>query len=444
MPVGDAAAMRAAILSLWNDPQRAEQMGQNARAFIEKYHTLEMFTATVRSSAAEATLEGRIAPGDMVGIATRRSRAPAGALHMTIGYGSQRAATAATVEPVSEQCPGRPPGDADESRFDECPRPDQRRSRRGRSATTSRWRAWIIPPSTSSSCLASFLPTCCGVARRVFPLFQVVLGLIVAVCIASANYVINEYLDREFDKYHPTKSRRRAVERDLRGWRGRHGMDGIRGGWPRRGLDSPAPRCSPLRVIFALQGIVYNVQPLRSKDKPYWDVISESINNPLRLMIGWVMVDPHTLPPSSIILAYWLGGAFLMAAKRYSEYREIVASHGAELLIRYRASFAGYSEVSLGISCFVYGLLSTFFLAIFLIKYRVEYLLLVPVVIALFGYYMALSSKPASSAQNPEKLFRERKLIALVVLLVVTFVVATFVDMPALSVFTGQQYITLK
>jgi glycosyltransferase involved in cell wall biosynthesis len=61
VPVGDAAAMRAAILSLWNDPQRARQMGQNARAFIEKYHTLEMFTATVRS-AAEATLDGRAAP----------------------------------------------------------------------------------------------------------------------------------------------------------------------------------------------------------------------------------------------------------------------------------------------------------------------------------------------------------------------------------------------
>jgi len=276
-----------------------------------------------------------------------------------------------------------------------------------------------------------------------FPLVQVVLGLVVAVCIASANYVINEYLDREFDKYHPTKSRRRAVERDLRGgvvamqWMGFVAV-GLGAAW------MASTTMFATAIIFALQGIVYNVQPLRSKDKPYWDVISESINNPLRLLIGWVMVDPHTLPPSSIILAYWLGGAFLMAAKRYSEYREIVASHGAELLIRYRASFAGYSEVSLAISCFVYGLLSTFFLAIFLIKYRVEYLLLVPVIIALFGYYMALSSRPASSAQNPEKLFRERKLIALVVLLCVTFVVATFVDMPVLSVFTGQQYITLK
>src|ERR1700689_3497703 len=49
-----------------------------------------------------------------------------------------------------------------------------------------------------------------------FPVAQVILGFITASCIASANYVINEYLDREFDKYHPTKSRRRAVERALR------------------------------------------------------------------------------------------------------------------------------------------------------------------------------------------------------------------------------------
>lgn len=276
-----------------------------------------------------------------------------------------------------------------------------------------------------------------------FPVAQVILGLITAICIASANYVINEYLDREFDKYHPTKSRRRAVERAMRGgfvkleWTA-FMLIGLNCAW----LGSKTLFVTA--CIFALQGIVYNVSPLRTKDKPYLDVISESINNPLRLTIGWVMVDPYTLPPSSVILAYWFGGAFLMAAKRYSEYREIVGSHGAELLVRYRASFAGYSEVSLSISCFVYGLLSTFFLAIFLIKYRVEYLVVVPVVIALFGYYLALANQPASSAQNPETLFREPKLIVLVGMLAVLFIVATYVDMPLLSVFTGQQYINLR
>jgi 4-hydroxybenzoate polyprenyltransferase len=276
-----------------------------------------------------------------------------------------------------------------------------------------------------------------------FPFNEVILGLIAAACVASANYVINEYLDREFDKYHPTKSRRRAVERALRG-------SYVKLEWAAFtvvGLGCAWAGSTTLFVtacVFSLQGIVYNVSPWRSKDKAYWDVISESINNPLRLTIGWVMVDPTTLPPSSVILAYWFGGAFLMAAKRYSEYREIVASHGAELLIRYRASFGGYSEESLNISCFVYGLLSTFFLAIFLIKYRVEYLLLVPAIIALFGYYLSLATKPASSAQNPEKLFREPKLIALVVVLVGLFILTTYVDMPALSVFSGQRFITLQ
>lgn len=61
VPIGDAAALRAAIVSLWNDPIRAQQMGQNARAYVEKYHTLEKFTSTARS-AAEASLEGRPAP----------------------------------------------------------------------------------------------------------------------------------------------------------------------------------------------------------------------------------------------------------------------------------------------------------------------------------------------------------------------------------------------
>jgi hypothetical protein len=79
-----------------------------------------------------------------------------------------------------------------------------------------------------------------------------------------------------------------------------------------------------------------------------------------------------------------------------------------------------------------------------LIKYRVEYLLIVPVVIALFGHYLALSMEQASTAQRPEKLFKERALIALVSLLAITFLFATYVDMPALEIFTGQRYIGLE
>lgn len=269
------------------------------------------------------------------------------------------------------------------------------------------------------------------------------LGLITAICVASANYVINEWLDRDFDKFHSTKSQRSAVQNKLQ--RNIVLLEWI--AFLSVGLACAFAASKTMFLIagiFALQGVVYNVPPLRTKDKVYLDVISESINNPLRLMIGWAMVDPTTFPPSSVILFYWAGGAFLMAAKRLSEFREIVASHGRALLEQYRMSFAGYSEKSLTVSCLVYTLNSIFFLAVFLIKYRIEYLLTVPVVIALFAQYLAIAMEPGSSAQKPEKLFRERSLIFLVGLLAALFVLMTVVNLPALEFLTGQRYIAIQ
>jgi len=274
-------------------------------------------------------------------------------------------------------------------------------------------------------------------------ILSIALGLATAVCIASANYVINEWLDRDYDKFHPTKSQRSAVQRELN-------RNVVLLEWfalVAIGLALALLASKMMfftAALFAAQGVAYNVPPLRTKDKPYLDVTSESINNPLRLCLGWAMVDPTTLPPSSVIILYWAGGAFLMTAKRLSEYREISASHGTDLLARYRASFAGYSETSLTVSCFVYALASSFVLAIFLVKYRIEYLLISPVVIALFAYYLALAMQPGSSAQRPERLIRERGLVLLVALLTALFVLLTFVDIPALEPLAGQKYISIE
>jgi 4-hydroxybenzoate polyprenyltransferase len=274
-------------------------------------------------------------------------------------------------------------------------------------------------------------------------ILSLVLGVLTAVCIASANYVINEFLDREFDRHHPTKSMRSAVQRQMSG-----AIVALE--WALFvivGLTCAILSSKLLFLIaclFALQGIVYNVNPMRSKDKAYLDVISESINNPIRLAIGWAIVDPTSLPPGSLILSYWFGGAFLMAAKRLSEYREIAASHGSMLLARYRASFADYSEVSLTSSCISYSLFSVSFLAIFLIKYRIEYILAMPFVVALFTAYFSMSTVPGSSAQKPEKLFRETGLIAIVLSLVAVFLVTSFVNMPFLANLAEQHYIAIK
>jgi 4-hydroxybenzoate polyprenyltransferase len=149
------------------------------------------------------------------------------------------------------------------------------------------------------------------------PVASIALGFIAAFCVASANYVINEWLDRDFDRFHPTKSKRASVQHELRG-----GLVALE--WT--ALLAVGLGCAFIdsrtmyfiATLFALQGIAYNAAPLRTKNLAYLDVIFESVNNPLRLIVGWAMIDPTTLPPGSLILMYWTGGAFLMAAKRLS------------------------------------------------------------------------------------------------------------------------------
>lgn len=63
VPVGDPSALRAAMLELWNDPERARTMGLAARAYVEKHHTLDKFCRDVKT-AIEASLEGRPAGPD--------------------------------------------------------------------------------------------------------------------------------------------------------------------------------------------------------------------------------------------------------------------------------------------------------------------------------------------------------------------------------------------
>jgi 4-hydroxybenzoate polyprenyltransferase len=271
-------------------------------------------------------------------------------------------------------------------------------------------------------------------------LFNVVVGLFSAVCIASANYVINEWLDREFDAAHPTKSQRSSVVSVLepRFVYAEYVLLAVVGLVAAYLVGQLFLFTS---IAFALSGLVYNISPVRTKDKPYLDVLSESINNPIRLLLGWSMVDGTTLPPSSVLLGYWMVGAFLMCAKRLGEFREIVSTSGAAVLGFYRRSFRYYTQESLMVSCFVYAMMSAFLLGVFLIKYRIEYILVFPCITGLFAVYLWLATRPGSVAQRPERLFHSRRLTAMLSATVIAFIVGTFVDMPFLSYFTSSSFI---
>lgn len=271
----------------------------------------------------------------------------------------------------------------------------------------------------------------------------VILGFIAAIAIASSNYVINEWLDREFDAYHPEKSQRTAVQLPLQvGWVVALYLALLTAGL----LIGSFVNFTffIILVVFALAGVAYNVPPIRTKDRAIVDVLSESINNAIRLALGWAMVDPTTLPPASLVIAFWFGGAFLMNSKRLSEYRDIVATGGAERLGLYRRSFKYYTERRLSVANLVYALSCGFFAAIFLIKYRIEYVLLFPFIIALFGTYYAIALSPDSVARKPEHLFKSRPLMLLSVASGVAFLILTTVNMPFLEWLTEVNYLEVQ
>jgi 4-hydroxybenzoate polyprenyltransferase len=274
-------------------------------------------------------------------------------------------------------------------------------------------------------------------------LLPLAIGLASAAAIASANYVLNEWLDARFDAFHPTKSTRPAVRKK---------MSRIVVALEYLGLAAGGLTLAALvgrtfflaSVGFLFSGWIYNVQPLRTKERPYLDVLTEALNNPIRLTLGWAMVDAVRLPPSSLLLAYWMGGAFLMAVKRLAEFRTVSATAGEETLALYRRSFGFYTESSLLLSSFTYAQMAAFFVAVFLVKYRIEYVLSLPFLAALFVVYLRVGLKPQSSAQTPERLFRERSLITAVVLLILAFVILTVVEIPLLGRLSDPHYIELS
>ena len=177
-------------------------------------------------------------------------------------------------------------------------------------------------------------------------------------------------------------------------------------------------------------GCIYNLPPLRSKDVPYVDVLSEAVNNPLRMLAGWFMVDPATIVPASLLLSYWMIGCYLMAIKRFAEYRDF---SNATQAAAYRKSFSFYNEQRLLVSIMFYSSAAMLFFGAFIIRYRLELIISFPGVASLMALYLALSFKQDSAVQRPEKLYHEPLLVAMVVACAILMSILLFIDLPSLQ-----------
>jgi 4-hydroxybenzoate polyprenyltransferase len=259
--------------------------------------------------------------------------------------------------------------------------------------------------------------------------FRLFVGFLSVCLVSSSNYVINEVLDARFDLSHPVKRFRPVPS-------GKVSIPLAYAQWIALmligvgiGFAVNVPFGLTMLALWVM-GCVYNIRPIRSKDQPYLDVLSESINNPLRMLGGWYMTGTLAFPPTTLLVSYWMVGCYFMAIKRYAEYRDIDDPLRAAA---YRKSFSYYTLQRLLVSIMFYASASMLFLGAFIMRYRLELVLAFPLVALVMAIYLGLAFKPESAVVNPEKLYRERTLVLAVAACAIAMGVLMIVDIPALD-----------
>jgi decaprenyl-phosphate phosphoribosyltransferase len=259
--------------------------------------------------------------------------------------------------------------------------------------------------------------------------WKLVVAFVSITLVACSNYVINEVLDAPFDRLHPTKKNRAAA-------RGHVNVPVAYVQWIAMmlvgvGIGLFVGKMFALTAVFLwVMGCFYNIPPARTKDVPYLDVLTESINNPLRMLLGWYAVTSVLVPPVSLLISYWMIGCYFMGLKRFSELNEIGDRSVAG---SYRASFKRYTPESLVVSVVFYASTAMLFFGAFIIRYRIELILGFPLVAWTMAIYFKLAFKAESSVQNPEKLYKEPLLMGAFVATVVVMALLLFIRLPWLE-----------
>ena len=238
-------------------------------------------------------------------------------------------------------------------------------------------------------------------------LWMLPVAMLAACLAASSNYVINEILDAPHDRLHPDKKTRPVAG-------GKVNVSVAKALWVILGVISlllgfalnTLLGLSLLALLIA--GLFYNLPPIRTKDLPYLDAISEALNNPIRMAIGWCATGCEREPPISLLLSYWALGAFLMAVKRLAEYRHLA---DAQQAAAYRPSFKHYNEPRLLVSIMCYATSCGMLAGVFIARYHLELVLTVPFFAVFMALYLRVGLKPDSPAQNPERLLRRRSVM---------------------------------
>jgi 4-hydroxybenzoate polyprenyltransferase len=262
---------------------------------------------------------------------------------------------------------------------------------------------------------------------------RIITGLLSVCLIASSNYTLNELIDAPYDQHHPTKHSRPVPAGQVNVPLGYVQWLILLVAGAALGLTVSVQFTLVLLALWVM-GCVYNIPPVRSKDLPYVDVLSEAINNPIRMLAGWFIVTTATIAPASLLLSYWMIGAYFMALKRFAEYRNIGDARRAAA---YRKSFRYFTTERLLVSVMFYASAAMLFFGAFCMRYRLELILAFPAIALVMAVYLNVALKDNSAAQHPEKLYREWRLMWSVVAAALLIGLLLSIDLPIMQrVFT--------
>jgi len=157
---------------------------------------------------------------------------------------------------------------------------------------------------------------------EVYDIFKLLVVFLSFSFISSGNYILNDLLDIKFDSNNPLKKNRMLTKKMI----------------PKKysiifmillwivGLFIPFIFLEPKKTIFGFiilfSGILYNVKPFRLKSIAILDVLSESINSPIRMYAGWVILTGEYMNIWIILFSFFYTCVF-MNSKRLAEYQFI-------------------------------------------------------------------------------------------------------------------------
>lgn len=246
------------------------------------------------------------------------------------------------------------------------------------------------------------------------------LAFLLTSLISSANYIINQITDAKFDIKHESKlnrpipSGRISINKALLLFLFLVVTSLI------ISFKFYSLEFSIVLMLFILAGFAYNVSPIRLKDIAYVDVLAESINNPIRFLLGWFVVVGFIFPPVMILLLTWSVGAIFMTAKRYDE-----LMYFGQKLNLYRETFKKYSLKSLAQMLYIYSFLSMIFLGVVSFYYDRNLFFAVPVITVFIIWLIKKITTGKAEARNVESfvLKPEFLLYSIIILLFILFLI---------------------